>query len=157
MSERGSISVTWTPCLGRWFRDLYWRPLDLLRSSLLRSPRRRQNPCEWTPRLGSAKPIAQRRPKGDLDAVPASWTIGSEGDGCAHPGGAAVGATWITVLRLAPTSRSSSNASATAASAPPRSTCTPSPTPTKPPSTPSPRCGTEHLLCDLRRCRITRC
>src|ERR1022692_2345636 len=99
MSERGSISVTWTPCLGRWFRDLYWRPLDLLRSSLLRSPRRCQNPCEWTPRLGSAKPIAQRRPKGDLDAVPASWTIGSEGDGCAHPGSAAVGAIWITVLR----------------------------------------------------------
>ena len=52
---------------------------------------------------------------------------------------------------VAPTSRSSSNASATAACAPPKSTSTPSPTPTKPPSTPSPRCGTEHLLCDLQR------
>ena len=59
--------------------------LSLLRSSLLRSPRRRQDPCEWAPGLGSAKLIACDATAGsDLDAVAASWTIGSEGDGCAH-------------------------------------------------------------------------
>ena len=52
---------------------------------------------------------------------------------------------------MAPTSRSSSSASATAGSAPPKSTSTPSPTPTKRPLTPSPRCGTEHLPCDVRQ------
>jgi hypothetical protein len=37
------------------------------------------------PGLGSAKPIACDATAGsDLDAVAASWTIGSEGDGCAH-------------------------------------------------------------------------
>src|ERR1017187_7341611 len=102
MSERGSISVTWTPCLGRWFRDLYWRPLDLLRSSLLRSPRRCQNPCEWTPRLGSAKPIAQRRPKGDLTRCPRAGQSGARATAAPNPGSAAVGAIWITVLRLRP-------------------------------------------------------
>jgi hypothetical protein len=39
------------------------------------------NPGEWSPGLGSAQPIAQRLPEGDLDAVAASWTIGSEEDG----------------------------------------------------------------------------
>ena len=39
------------------------------------------NPGEWSPGLGSAQPIAQRRPEGDLDAVAASWTTGSEEDG----------------------------------------------------------------------------
>ena len=38
-------------------------------------------PCEWSPGLGSAQPIAQRRPEGDLDAVAASWTIEAEEDG----------------------------------------------------------------------------
>src|SRR5260370_25231225 len=57
----------------------------LLRSSLLRSPRRRQDPCEWARGLGSAKPIACDATAGsDLDAEAASWTIGSEGDGYAH-------------------------------------------------------------------------
>ena len=59
------------------------RHLACCGSSLLRSPRRRQNPCEWAPCLGSAKPIACGATAGsDLDAVAASWTIGSEGDEC---------------------------------------------------------------------------
>jgi hypothetical protein len=46
-----------------------------------RSSLQAPNPGEWPPGLGSAQPIAQRRPEGDLDAVTASWTIGSEEDG----------------------------------------------------------------------------
>jgi hypothetical protein len=54
-------------------------------SSVLRSPRSRQYPCEWAPGLGSAKPIACDATVGsDLDAVTASWTTGSEAGGCAH-------------------------------------------------------------------------
>src|SRR5438067_8690323 len=37
------------------------------------------NPGEWAPGLGSAKPIAQRRPRGDLDATAGSGTMGSRG------------------------------------------------------------------------------
>jgi hypothetical protein len=74
-----------------------------LRPSLLRSPRSCQNPCEWTPGLGSAKPIACDATAGsDLDAVAASWTIGSEGDGGAHTGLPAVRASWITGPRMWP-------------------------------------------------------
>jgi hypothetical protein len=42
------------------------------------------DPCEWVPGLGWRKPIAKRRPEGDLDAVPASWTIEAEQDGPAQ-------------------------------------------------------------------------
>jgi hypothetical protein len=48
-----------------------------------RPPRSREIPGEWLPGPGSAQPIAQRRPQGDLDAVAASWTIRSEENGLA--------------------------------------------------------------------------
>jgi len=55
---------------------------------VLRSPHSRQILGEWAlGPLGSAKPIACDPTAGsDLDAVAASWTIRSEGDGCAYTG-----------------------------------------------------------------------
>jgi hypothetical protein len=40
-------------------------------------PVEHEHPCEWQTCLGSAEPIAQRRPQGDLDAVTASGTWSS--------------------------------------------------------------------------------
>ena len=42
-------------------------------------------PCEGLAGLGSAEPIAQRRPKGDLDALTASWIIGAEEAAALYP------------------------------------------------------------------------